>query len=104
MGIEQATTSVSLESFQFPQKTVLVLGKEKEGLPVALLYLMDHIIEIPQFGWIKSLNVHVSGSLVVFYSLEYIINFLVVGVRQATNLQPSSRQIVLCTSRVVVIA
>ncbi|KAJ3361205.1 Tar (HIV-1) RNA binding protein 1, partial [Kappamyces sp. JEL0680] len=69
IGIEQATKSVSLERFSFPKKSLLLLGKEKEGIPTELLPLMDHIIEIPQFGFIKSLNVHVSGSLVLW---EYV--------------------------------
>ncbi|KAJ3289327.1 Tar (HIV-1) RNA binding protein 1, partial [Borealophlyctis nickersoniae] len=66
LGIEQATTSVSLETFEFPEKCVLVLGKEKEGIPVPLLPLLDYILEIPQYGVVRSLNVHVSGALIVW--------------------------------------
>lgn len=33
VGIEQATTSVSLDKFEFPKNTILLLGKEKEGIP-----------------------------------------------------------------------
>lgn len=69
IGIEQVTTSVSLESFEFPSKSVLILGKEKEGIPAFLLSLLDHVLEIPQFGVIRSLNVHVSGSLIIW---EYV--------------------------------
>ncbi|KAJ3041776.1 Tar (HIV-1) RNA binding protein 1 [Rhizophlyctis rosea] len=66
LGIEQATRSVSLETFTFPEKCLLLLGKEKEGIPVHLLPLLDHVLEIPQFGIIRSLNVHVSGALIVW--------------------------------------
>ncbi|KAI8852773.1 hypothetical protein BC829DRAFT_383772 [Chytridium lagenaria] len=66
LGIEQATTSVSLEKFSFPKQSVLVLGKEKEGIPAHVLPLLDFILEIPQFGVIRSLNVHVSGALIVW--------------------------------------
>ncbi|KAJ3152935.1 hypothetical protein HK101_001777, partial [Irineochytrium annulatum] len=66
LGIEQATTSVTLESFSFPRRCVLLLGKEREGIPADLLPLLDHILEIPQFGVIRSLNVHVSGALIVW--------------------------------------
>ncbi len=69
LGIEQVTTSVSLESFKFPKKCVLLLGKEKDGIPTNLLPLLDHVIEIPQFGVIRSLNVHVSGALIMW---EYV--------------------------------
>ncbi|KAJ3030730.1 UNVERIFIED_CONTAM: Tar (HIV-1) RNA binding protein 1 [Siphonaria sp. JEL0065] len=66
LGIEQATTSVSLDSFEFPEKCVLLLGMEKLGIPAVYLPLLDSILEIPQFGVIRSLNVHVSGALVLY--------------------------------------
>ncbi|KAI8621649.1 Alpha/beta knot methyltransferase [Chytriomyces sp. MP71] len=65
-GIEQATNSVSLDTFVFPPKCVLLLGREKLGIPTPLIPLMDHLVEIPQFGVIRSLNVHVSGALVLY--------------------------------------
>jgi len=45
---------------------VLLLGREKEGVPVELLQLVDHCIEIPQFGIIRSLNVHVTGAIAIW--------------------------------------
>lgn len=73
VGIEQATDSVSLEEFKFPVKVVLLLGREREGIPPTLLPLMDSIIEIPQFGVIRSLNVHVSGSLIIWEYIKQMI-------------------------------
>ncbi len=66
VGVEQTSTSVSLESFLFPEKCVVVLGKEREGIPADILQLVDVCVEIPQFGVTRSLNVHVSGSLVLW--------------------------------------
>eukprot|EP00160_Parvularia_atlantis_P002499 Unigene12072_Nuclearia_a/m.36715 Unigene12072_Nuclearia_a/g.36715 ORF Unigene12072_Nuclearia_a/g.36715 Unigene12072_Nuclearia_a/m.36715 type:complete len:1543 (-) Unigene12072_Nuclearia_a:72-4700(-) len=66
LGVEQTANSVSLESYVFPAKTVLVLGREKEGIPVELIQLLDACIEIPQFGLLRSLNVHVSGAILVW--------------------------------------
>lgn len=57
------------ESFTFPEKTALLLGNEKEGLPVELLRLVDSCVEIPQSGLIRSFNVHVTGALVLW---EYV--------------------------------
>jgi tRNA G18 (ribose-2'-O)-methylase SpoU len=73
IGIEQATNSTSLEKVEFPVKSLLLLGKEKEGIPTYLLPLMDFIIEIPQFGLIRSLNVHVSGSLIIWEYIKSLI-------------------------------
>jgi tRNA G18 (ribose-2'-O)-methylase SpoU len=79
IGIEQSNNSVPLQEFKFPEKSVLVLGKEREGVPVDIMQLLDSVIEIPQFGiiryalvWIdctRSLNVHVSASVVIW---EYV--------------------------------
>jgi len=45
---------------------VIVLGNEKEGIPPSLLNCLDACIEIPQVGIIRSLNVHVSGAIVLW--------------------------------------
>jgi tRNA G18 (ribose-2'-O)-methylase SpoU len=55
-----------MQDFKFPRQTVLVLGREKEGIPADLLGLMHHTVEIPQLGVVRSLNVHVSGALAVW--------------------------------------
>jgi tRNA guanosine-2'-O-methyltransferase len=66
IGVEQTSESVSLPTFEFPQKTVLVLGAELEGISAELLSVLDSCVEIPQFGLLRSLNVHVSGALAVY--------------------------------------
>jgi len=45
---------------------VLVLGREKEGIPVNLILVLDACMEIAQLGVIRSLNVHVSGAIAVW--------------------------------------
>lgn len=39
---------------------------EKEGIPPDMLQQLDVCVEIPQQGIIRSLNVHVSGALLVW--------------------------------------
>jgi tRNA guanosine-2'-O-methyltransferase len=54
IGVEQTSSSQSLLDYQFPkQPIVLLLGKEKEGIPVELLQVVDQCIEIPQLGIIR---------------------------------------------------
>lgn len=65
VGLEQTSNSQSLETFKFPSKTLLILGKEREGIPAHILSLLDHVVEIKQYGLVRSLNVHVSGALVI---------------------------------------
>ncbi|XP_046546005.1 probable methyltransferase TARBP1 isoform X2 [Haliotis rubra] len=41
VGAEQTANSVCLTQYKFPQKTLLLLGNEKEGIPVNLIQLLD---------------------------------------------------------------
>ena len=67
VGLEQTSSSSSLLNYTFPNRpTVLLLGKEKEGIPVKYLQAVDQCLEIPQLGIIRSLNVHVSASLAIW--------------------------------------
>lgn len=66
VGLEQTAESTQLPSFTFPSKTVLVLGREKEGVPPEIIALLDATVEIPQLGVIRSLNVHVSGAIAMY--------------------------------------
>ena len=69
LGVEQTSQSVGLDQIRFPDKSALMLGNEKEGIPVELIQLVDQCVEIPQSGLIRSFNVHVTGALVLW---EYV--------------------------------
>lgn len=45
---------------------MLVLGREREGIPADILPLLHTTVEIPQLGLIRSLNAHVSGAIATF--------------------------------------
>ncbi|XP_064403446.1 probable methyltransferase TARBP1 isoform X4 [Halichondria panicea] len=66
VGAEQTAQSKPLTEYSFKRKTVLLLGNEREGIPVDLIHLLDDCVEIPQLGVVRSLNVHVSGALLVW--------------------------------------
>mmetsp|Transcript_7686 Transcript_7686/g.21402 ORF Transcript_7686/g.21402 Transcript_7686/m.21402 type:complete len:91 (+) Transcript_7686:3931-4203(+) len=73
VGLEQTSTSTSLATHQFDPKTVLLLGKEKEGIPVEFLSLVDTCLEVPQLGIIRSLNVHVTGAISIWeYTKQHL--------------------------------
>ncbi|CBY13012.1 unnamed protein product, partial [Oikopleura dioica] len=72
-GLEQTTNSISIEKFDFPKKCVVVLGNEREGIPTNIISLLDVVLEIPQKGIIRSLNVHVSAAISIW---EYTRGFL----------------------------
>ncbi|KAJ1352909.1 hypothetical protein KIN20_009411 [Parelaphostrongylus tenuis] len=73
IAAEQTTDSVFLHKFQFPVKTVLLVGDEKEGVPVHLLQCVDQTVEIKQLGQTRSLNVHVSAALFIAKYAEQVL-------------------------------
>ncbi|KAK8781770.1 hypothetical protein V5799_016887 [Amblyomma americanum] len=74
VGAEQTAGSKHLHEYSFSKKTLLLLGNEKEGLPVELIQLLDVCVEIPQHGVIRSLNVHVSGAILVWeYTKQHLV-------------------------------
>merc|ERR1711972_733921 len=66
VGVEQTHNSVQLDKWEFERQTALLLGAEKEGIDAELLPILDGCVEIPQSGQLRSLNVHVSGSLAIW--------------------------------------
>jgi len=61
-----------LQNVSFPKRSLILMGKEQQGLSAELIALMDRCIEIPQLGVIRSLNVHVTASIVAWeYSKQH---------------------------------
>jgi tRNA G18 (ribose-2'-O)-methylase SpoU len=74
VGIEQTASSVPMPHFSFPSNSVVVLGSEGQGIPAPLLPLLDVCVEIPQYGLIRSLNVHVTGAIVIYeYTRQHLM-------------------------------
>ncbi|XP_060609823.2 probable methyltransferase TARBP1 [Anolis sagrei] len=74
IGVEQTAKSCDLTEYSFPEKSLLLLGNEHEGIPANLIQQLDTCVEIPQQGVIRSLNVHVSGALLIWeYTRQQIL-------------------------------
>jgi tRNA G18 (ribose-2'-O)-methylase SpoU len=73
VAVEQAAKSKTLEEFPFSEneKYALVFGNEVTGVAQPVMDLVDHCIEIPQFGTKHSLNISVSIGVVLW---EFIRN------------------------------
>ncbi|KAK4898449.1 hypothetical protein LTR27_004046 [Elasticomyces elasticus] len=77
VGIEQTDRSVVLGSVQckLPQQVVLVVGSEKEGIPALVLSECDMLVEIPQHGVTRSLNVQTAAAIVLYeYSRQHSVS------------------------------
>lgn len=67
VGIEQTDRSVILGEKQcvLPEKCILVLGSEREGIPASVLGECDVLVEIRQVGITRSLNVQTAAGIVL---------------------------------------
>lgn len=73
IGLEQTDKSIELNSkFQFPKKSLIVLGAEKEGIRGDLLAELDCCLEIKQVGVIRSMNIQTATAIIVHaYSTQH---------------------------------
>lgn len=67
VAVELADGAVALPRLQAAQqRTVVLLGHERQGVPDEQVELADACVEIPMVGQVASLNVAVAGSLVLY--------------------------------------
>ncbi|CAH2353886.1 tRNA (guanosine(18)-2'-O)-methyltransferase [[Candida] railenensis] len=73
IGLEQTDKSVELNSeLKFPKKSLILLGREKEGIPGDLLAELDFCVEIKQVGVIRSMNIQTATAIIVHaYSTQH---------------------------------
>ncbi|GMG37367.1 unnamed protein product [Ambrosiozyma monospora] len=73
IGLEQTDNSVELNSdLKFPEKSLILLGKEKEGIPGDLLAELDQCVIIKQVGVIRSMNIQTATAVIVHaYSSQH---------------------------------
>ncbi len=58
----------------FTKPTLLVVGSEEKGISNAIISLSDEFVKIPLLGEIKSLNVSVAASILMYEKVRQTIN------------------------------
>lgn len=72
VAMEQHPRSVKLWDFSFPLKSAIVTGHEVAGMSDEMVEMCDHVVEIPQFGLVESLNVATAASILLYeYSKQH---------------------------------
>ena len=66
VALEQSPESVDYKEYKTTEKTVIILGREVEGVSQELLSLCDKILEIPMNGEKESLNVSVATGILLY--------------------------------------
>ena len=72
LGVEQMEKSISLEDYTFgkDQKYAVVMGNEIDGIHEEVLPIVDHFLEVPQFGTKHSLNISVCTGVVLWHAVS----------------------------------
>lgn len=66
-AVEQAKDAVKLPDFEPPNKLVLIVGREVEGLEPTVLAACDLVLEIPMFGHKESFNVVQAAAMALYH-------------------------------------
>ena len=66
-AVEQVEGSIMLNDFKTPEKSAYIFGNEVEGVDDEVLKYCEQAIEIPQEGTKHSLNVSVSGGIIMYH-------------------------------------
>ena len=67
LAVELADDAIPLTRLEpARERTVILLGHERHGVPEEAWPLLDEVVEIPMVGQGSSLNVAVAGSLVLY--------------------------------------
>lgn len=61
-----APDAQTLDSYQFAEKTMLLLGRELTGIPSEITALCDATLRIPQYGKVESLNVQTAAAIAIY--------------------------------------
>ncbi len=71
IALEQTPHSQPLHTYSPPDKVVLVLGREVEGIDEALLTKADVVLDIPMRGHKESFNVVQAAAMALFHLVWY---------------------------------
>ena len=66
-AVEQVESSIKLDDFTAPEKSAYIFGNEVDGVDDEVLKHCEQAIEIPQKGTKHSLNVSVSGGIIMYH-------------------------------------
>jgi len=67
VALEQTPDAADLESYEPPEKVLLIIGHELTGVPEEQLTLCDDTVHIPMHGQKESLNVAVAAGIALHY-------------------------------------
>ena len=62
----------SLYDFEWPEKSLIVVGEEGDGLSEEMIRASDYIVEIPQYGSVRSMNAATAAGIAMY---DYVCKY-----------------------------
>ncbi|MBQ2499445.1 MAG: RNA methyltransferase [Bacteroidales bacterium] len=75
-AVEQVENSIRLSDFKAPEKSAYIFGNEVNGVDDEVLKYCEQAVEIPQEGTKHSLNVSVSGGILMYHLFCVLKNLI----------------------------
>ena len=66
VAFDNVPNAVPLPEFEWPEFPVLIFGEEQRGLSDTALEMAEHIVYIPMFGSVRSLNVGTASGIAMY--------------------------------------
>lgn len=66
VGLENTNSTNMLYDFNWPSRSLIIVGEEGSGIVPEVLELCDYIVEIANLGSVRSLNTATAGSLAMY--------------------------------------
>ncbi|MBU1195200.1 MAG: hypothetical protein KKE62_05055 [Proteobacteria bacterium] len=67
IGVETMPAACAFDKFEWPQKSIIVLGNEEYGISSHVLKICDEYVCIPMYGNKNSINVANSAAIICFH-------------------------------------
>lgn len=74
VGVDNYPGAVPISNFQYPERPLFVFGSEGPGLTPGMQELCDHMIYIPQFGSVRSINAGTASGIIMN---DFVTKFLI---------------------------
>lgn len=66
VGVDNVEGAADLRSFVWPVRPLMVFGEESTGLSPRALEVVSHLVAIPQFGSVRSLNAGTASGVIMY--------------------------------------
>ena len=66
IGADVCEEAVKLNEFVFPERVIIVLGSEKDGMSKEIREICDEFIFIPMTGMVESYNISVAAGIILY--------------------------------------